>query len=62
MTPIQLPEISRLALAQLYQQQKSAEQQYALALNATLAAVGLDPRLAHSFDLDTGIIQPAAQE
>lgn len=62
MTPIQLPELSRQGLQALYQQKQQADLLYSTALNSTLAAHGLDPRLQHSFDLDTGIITPAAQE
>lgn len=57
--PITLPELSRASLATLYQQAKAAEAKYALALNSTVAALGLDPREKHQLDLDTGIITPA---
>lgn len=62
MTPIQLPETSLAGLRTLYQQAAQAKQLYDIALNATVAAVGLDPKGNHQVNLDTGIITPAAQE
>jgi hypothetical protein len=59
---IQLPELSRAALHALYAEQEAAKQRYSLALNATLAALGLDPRSPNHIDLDSGVITPAAQE
>jgi hypothetical protein len=56
---VKLPEISRAGLADLLQKKVQAERDYATALNSTVAALGLDPRLPHSVNLDTGELTPA---
>lgn len=62
MTSIQLPEISRSGLMDLFQKTQQAQRDYSTAVNATVAAHGLDPKLDHQLNLDTGILTPAAQE
>ena len=62
MSPIQLPEMSRAGLVDLYRAMQQAKREYDIALNATVAAHGLDPRMNHAFNLDTGEITPAVQE
>lgn len=59
---IKVPDLSLSSLRALYQQAQQAAATYNLALNATVAALGLDPRQPNKFDLDTGIITPAAPE
>lgn len=57
--PIQLPEPCRQDLLKLYQQQESAKATYNLAASMALKALGLDPALPNTMDLDTGLISPA---
>lgn len=54
-----LPELSRAALLALYRDAKQAELLYTTALNASVAALGLDPREQINVNLDTGEVSPA---
>lgn len=58
MTPITIPDLSRVSLQQLYQRATEAQRLYETALNATVTALGLDPRGAHTLDLATGVLTP----
>jgi hypothetical protein len=52
--PVQLPPLA--------QQKDEAAKQYAIASNAMLLALGLDPRQPNTIDLSTGTITPAEPE
>lgn len=59
MSDVRLPEQARAGLADLFARQEQAKLLYSTALNSALAVVGLDPRLQHHYNVDTGVITPA---
>jgi hypothetical protein len=58
--PITVPALCLTNLQSLFVVRQRADREYGLALNSAIAALGLDPRGDHRFDIDTGILTPAA--
>lgn len=53
---IQIPKGAHAGLRNLFNEAAMATNLYQTALNATVAAMGLDPELGHSFDVASGVI------
>lgn len=53
---IALQREAHKGLQDLYGQALAASNRYQLVLNATVAALGLDPTAGHSFDIEAGVI------
>lgn len=62
MSEIKLSALSNASLSQLHAKKVQAEREYNIALNSTLAAMGLDPREQNTVNLDTGVVTPATKD
>ena len=60
--PVQLPELLRKDLVQLYAAKQQADRDYRMVLNAGLMGLGVDPREPVDVNLDTGAITPAEKK
>lgn len=60
--PMKIPEACRVSLLALFHAAKQAEREYNIALNHTVAAIGLNPNDNHQVNLDTGEIVLAVKE
>ena len=58
---VKLPEHSLAGLRDLAAKAQHAQMVYTVAVNATVAALGLDPTQANTLDLDAGTVTPPEQ-
>lgn len=58
---MKVSEYALSVLRGLHTEKQKAEERYNIALNSTIAALGLDPRLSHQFDIDKGELTPASE-
>ena len=55
-----LPAHSLAGLRELAAKAQHAQMVYTVAVNATIAALGLDPAAKNTLDLDEGVVRPPA--
>jgi hypothetical protein len=59
MSELKLPEDVRKDLAQLHQIAQQAQRELNIAVGIAYKFLGLDPKLDHRVDLDSGVVTPA---